>query len=99
MTFEQIYAALDYNWWVDTYPTDSKNHTGPLSPSTMLYFTTKGGVGSFPSVGVLNDNTNREDYVKDYLMNEAAHQLFNGQCTGGITNTPPAQNPLPIYFK
>lgn len=100
LTADQIYADLNYDWWTDTYPID-KN--GPICPATMLYFTDiAGNTDSFESVGVLDPGAyaNRQDYIENYLMWEAARQLANGQCTGNISNIKPQNYQVyPIYFK
>lgn len=97
LTTEQIYNDLNYNWWVDDDLPD-----GQICPSTMLYFTDKAGnTDSLMSVGAIDyANTNRQDYVQNYLMWEAARALANGKCAGNITNIKPNNfQVFPIYFK
>jgi len=104
MNLQQIYNALDYDWWADTEQTIN----GPTFQTANIYF--QDGLGNwhyFCSNGPCPenpdgslDNPTREQYVKGGLMWDTARQLLNGQCEGGITNIKPAgYRPQPIYFK
>jgi len=100
LTVEQIYAELNPDWWVNTYP---QGTSGIICPATMLYFTTKSGnYGASQSSGFIDPANiaaiNYTGYIAQ-LRQEAALSLFAGGCTGNITNIKPqAYNPLPIYF-
>lgn len=98
MTPEQVYVDLNYNWWTDECPTGT---TGNAHPTAQLYYQQEGGqYGMYSSTGEVTASTNRQNYVKNYLMQDAARYLSETQCTGNITNIRPSEYyPLPIYFK
>jgi hypothetical protein len=90
MTLEQIYNALNFNWWA----------LNGIYLQTPLYFITQASIySSYMSTGVPIQGT-VTIYLKDYLMYESARQLKNGGCIGGITNIQPPQfKAYPVYFK
>lgn len=103
-SLQQIYDALNYDWWLD----NQINGSGPIFQSADLYF--RDGLNNwhnYMSTGCCPQNPDytldpatRQSYVKNYLMWLAALWLENGQCAGGITNAKPASyQPMPIYFK
>ena len=105
LTLSQIYDALDPTWWVDAYPLGT---TGPVYPTTMIYFTNPSGTyGNYVSTGpmILTENqtedpTTREYYISNNLMWDTARYLHLSQCTGNVTNIqPPEFQVFPIYYK
>ena len=102
LTVDEVYALLDYSWWVDS--------TAPNSLITWqkadLYFNTEGGIVShYGSLGACPQNadgtydtTTRQYYVQDYLMYEAARALSNDQCTGNISNVQPSNYSAPYIY-
>lgn len=100
LTFEHILSDIQYNWYEDQYPLGTDNI---ISPSTMIYFTDKAGnTNVYPSSGQLDplETDNRQSYVEDNLMRNAALYLANAQCVGDITNIKPKSYQVyPIYYK
>jgi hypothetical protein len=94
LSYEEILAALQPSWYVDTFPTDANTPW----PTANLYWTdTAGNTDYYVSTGIVTggrDNTVRR------LRETAAQYLVVGQCVGGITNVRPRSfQVIPIYFR
>ena len=105
LTEQEIYDALDYNWWTDVQP---RGDGTAFWQQAMIYFQdTIGNYHAYGSTGTCPENpdrsidsTTREYYIKNGLMWDTARWLANGQCAGAITNARPKEyQPMPIYFK
>lgn len=105
---DQILPLLNPDWWTVNYlnppTTVNVNDEGypQIMPSTMLYFKDEiGNYHQWQSNGVLDPfATDQQTNYIQALMNEAAYELSNLGCVGGITNIqPPEFQVFPIYYK
>lgn len=104
---DEIYALLNYSWWVDNQPNDDGQQNNTFQSANIYFQDTIGNYHYYCSTGPCPQNsdgsvdpTTREYYIKNYLMWDTANWLANAQCSGNITNIEPKEyHPLPIYYK
>ncbi len=100
---DEIYNLLDPSWWID----NSQFLDGSTFQSANIYFQdTIGNYHYYCSTGPSPENSNysvdptTRTYYIEYLMRDSANWLYNGQCSGNISNIEPKEyQPIPIYFK
>lgn len=105
---DQILPLLNADWWTVNYlnppTTVNANDDGypQIMPSTTLYFQDEAGnYHQWQSNGVLDPfATDQQSNYIQTLMQEAAYELSNLGCAGGITNIKPQNyQTYPIYYK